>query len=100
MEGRARVSWKSQPRIILIIFVLSRERQDPAELQASEGSLGSQGTMGQRGHREGPGSKGRRYVCWLAPSIPCQGMGTGMGTGKVCHQLGTTACATTSPQAG
>lgn len=66
MEGRARLSWKRQPRIILVIFILSRERQEPVEHQASEGALGSQGTRGQRGHRDGLGSKARRYV-WDCP---------------------------------
>lgn len=66
MEGGARLSWKRQPRIILVIFILSRERQEPEELQASEGALGSQGTRGQRGHWDGLASKGRRYV-WDCP---------------------------------
>lgn len=84
MESRARLSWKSQPRIMLVAFILSRERQEPAELRASEGALGSQGTMGQRGCRGGTGSKERRYVCCLTPrpsllptGVLCQGMGTG-----------------------
>lgn len=86
MEGRARVSWKRQPRIILVVFILSRERQEPAELRASEGILGSQGTRGQRDCWGGPGSKEKRYVCWLTPrrsllptGILCQGMGTRWG---------------------
>lgn len=62
LEGRARLSWKRQPRVILVIFILSRERQEAVELQASEGALGSRGTRGQRGHQDGLGSKGRRYV--------------------------------------
>lgn len=57
MEGRAR---KRQPRIIPVIFILSRERQEPMELQVSEGALGSQGTRGQRGHQAGLGSQARR----------------------------------------
>lgn len=41
---------------------MSRERQEPVELQASEGALGSQGTRGQRGHQDGLGSKARRVT--------------------------------------
>lgn len=66
MESRARLSWKRQPRVILVIFILPRERQEAVELRASEGALGSQGTRGQRGQRDGLGSKGRRYV-WDCP---------------------------------
>lgn len=60
MEGRARGSWKSQSRVILVIFILSRERQERVDLQASEGTPGSQGMMGQRGLQGGPGIKERR----------------------------------------
>lgn len=71
MMGRA--------RIIPVVFILPRERQESVELQASEGILGSQGKMGPKGHQGDLESQARRYVSaechqlWRAAALPQTG---------------------------
>lgn len=59
-RDQSQAQLENQPRIMLVVFIPSRERQEPAELQALVGILENRETMAQRGHQGGLGSEGRR----------------------------------------